>query len=78
MEMSAHFQEWLKVPITRKILVIFEPKTLPITISEAPFVTAIIDEISSGREVPTPTITTPVINEDILKESPIFSAAPVK
>ena len=65
-------------PKIRKMLVMLDPKTLPITISEEFFRTAIIEETSSGREVPIATIVTPVIKEGMPINFPIFSEALVK
>jgi len=61
-------------PTIKRILAIFEPTTLAVTISLAPFKTAAIDEASSGKEVPMATIVTPIIKGEIFKARPIFSA----
>jgi hypothetical protein len=55
-----------------------EPMMFPGTISELPALTDKTDEMSSGNEVPTETITTPTTNEDNPKRYPSVSAAPVK
>ena len=62
---------------TNRILVMFDPATFAITISEFPFKTALIDVAISGNEVPNATIVTPIIKEGILKNNPIFSAVSV-
>jgi hypothetical protein len=65
-------------PVINKILAMFAPKILPITISELPLVTESIDVTSSGKDVPTPIIKTPIINGGKFQYWPIFSAALVK
>jgi hypothetical protein len=60
------------------MLVMFEPITLPTTISEECLITAKIDEMSSGNEVPKATMETPIIKDGILKNIPIFSAESIK
>lgn len=65
-------------PKTSNIFAIFEPTTFPTTISDDLWITASIDDASSGSEVPILTMVTPIINGLILKNKPIFSAAVVK
>ena len=52
----------------------FEPITLPVTISDVPLNTEAIEVASSGNDVPKATIVTPIIKGEIPKDSPIFSA----
>ena len=66
------------MPKIKKILVIFEPTTLPTTISDEFLKTAKIEEISSGKEIPIATIVTPTIKAGKPKNKPIFSAECVK
>ncbi len=66
------------IPKTKNMFAMLEPTTFPATISDEPFITAIIDETNSGNDVPIATIVTPIMNEGILKKSPIFSAESVK
>jgi hypothetical protein len=66
------------IPKTKKILVIFEPNTLPITISLALDWTATKDETSSGSDVPTPTISTPTTKEGRPRAVPALSAPSTK
>ena len=49
-----------KTPITRKILAIFEPMTLPTAISLWPFLAAETVPANSGRLVPNATIVNPI------------------
>jgi len=65
-------------PTMRKILAIFDPKTLPKTISEELSKTATREERSSGREVPTDNNNTPTIKEGNRKNKPKTSAESVK
>src|SRR6056297_2842187 len=60
------------------MLVIFEPSTLPMTISEVPLATDTKEETSSGRLVPKPTIRTPITKGGRLKNVPISSADTIK
>jgi len=63
------------IPRTKRMFAIFDPTTLPITISDCPAKTAAIEEANSGKEVPNATIVTPIIKGEIPNESPISSAA---
>jgi len=63
---------------TRKILVMFEPKTFPITISEDFLIVDIMEITSSGREVPKPRTKTPITKGLILKYNPNRSAPSIK
>ena len=63
------------IPMTNNILVILDPITFPATISELPMFTAAIDEANSGKDVPNATTVTPMINGEMPKDKPIFSAA---
>ena len=72
------FANKVVIPRIKKILEMFAPKTLPSTISGWPLVLAIIPETNSGSDVPTATMTTPTINGESFRESPIRSAASVK
>ncbi len=65
-------------PIISKIFAMFEPTALATTISGTPLNTATKEEISSGKEVPAPTITTPTTNGESPAAKPIFSALPKK
>ena len=56
----------------------FEPTTFPATISELPWITAKIEEISSGREVPSATIVAPTTKYGRPTAMPTISAASVK
>ena len=56
----------------------FEPTTFPTTISDDPSKTAMIEEMSSGKDVPTATIVTPMMKAGNPKNKPIFSAEFVK
>jgi len=62
------------IPSIRNILVILEPVTFPATISGEPSNTAIIEEASSGNDVPAATRLMPIIKGDMPRERPIFSA----
>ena len=64
----------LGIPITNKILKIFEPKTFPRAISCFFVKAALTETTNSGKEVPRATIVTPTIKGEILKANPIFSA----
>jgi hypothetical protein len=48
------------VPITNKILKILLPTIFPIAIPTFPFLAAVTDVTSSGREVPKATIVSPI------------------
>jgi len=61
-----------EMPITKSMLAILEPIALAGTISVTPRKTAIIAEMSSGKEVPRPTMVTPIIKGEIPKDKPIF------
>ena len=61
-----------------KIFEIFAPMILPTKISEDCFCTEMIPEISSGNEVPIPTINTPITKVGKPKYVPIVSADLVK
>jgi len=63
-------------PTTRRIFAIFDPMAFAATISGAPCNMAEIPEISSGNEVPRPTITTPTTNGERPAAKPIFSEDP--
>ena len=54
-------------PSISKTFVMLDPTTFPATISELFCITAIIEEINSGRLVPIATIVTPTINGDSFK-----------
>ena len=56
--------------ITKRILAIFEPITLPTEISGDPFKTASIDTTSSQSDVPNPTTINPIKNSEILSFFP--------
>ena len=60
--------------VTRSILAILEPITLPKEISGDPFKTASIDTTSSQSEVPNPTTIKPIKNSEILSFFPIAIA----
>jgi len=64
-------------PSTKRIFVILEPMTFPTTISEDPENTEAMEVANSGKEVPKATIVTPIINGDIPKDRPTFSAASI-
>ncbi len=49
------------VPITNKILKIFEPTILPIAISAFPRLAAVTEVTNSGRDVPNATMVNPII-----------------
>jgi len=49
-------------PSTSSMLVIFEPITLPTTISDDPLITDSIEVDNSGNEVPNETSVTPITN----------------
>ena len=66
------------IPNPRNILVIFDPTTSPITISEDPAKTAKIAVSNSGKDVPTDTIVAPIIKAGIPRDNPISSADPEK
>lgn len=51
-------------PKISRILAIFDPTILPIMISSCLKNEAVIDEASSGREVPTATIVSPMMNSE--------------
>ncbi len=57
---------------------ILAPMMFPDKISDASFLTAMIPDISSGSEVPIPTINTPITKVGKPKYFPIVSAAIVK
>jgi len=57
---------------------VLDPRTFPNTYSFCPIITAIVEEINSGREVPTATIVAPMTNLGILKINPNFSAFSTK
>lgn len=61
-------------PNIKRRFAMFAPRTFPITISEALFVTESIEENNSGRLVPIAIIVIPMMNGDKLNERPIFSA----
>ena len=63
-----------QIPIISKIFAIFEPITFAATTSGTPLNIATKEEISSGKDVPTPTIVTPTIKGDKPRDSLIFSA----
>ena len=65
-------------PRIKNILEILAPSTFPITISEWPWAEAMMPDISSGKEVPIATITTPTIKGESFIDRPILSAASVK
>lgn len=56
------------------MLVMFDPTTFPMTISEVPAKTLATEVASSGNEVPNAIIVTPIIKGEIPKERPISSA----
>lgn len=60
------------------MLEMFAPITFPAKISEEPLFTEIIPEINSGKDVPIPTIKTPMTKLGKLKYFPIVSADFVK
>src|SRR6056297_2045170 len=60
------------------MLVMFDPSTLPMTISEAPVVTETKAETSSGKLVPNPIIRIPITKGGILKNVPTSSADIIK
>ena len=60
--------------VTKRILAIFEPITLPKEISGDPFKTASIDTTSSQSDVPNPTTINPIKNSEILSFFPIAIA----
>ena len=69
-------------PKTSPILAIFEPTALPTDKDELSFNAAVILTISSGKEVPPATITTPIANKETfnflprLTEPLIINSAP--
>ena len=50
------------IPITANELNMFEPSMLPTAISEFPFLAALSDTITSGRDVPSATALTAIIS----------------
>ena len=60
--------------VTKRILAIFEPITLPTEISGEPFKTASIETTSSQSDVPNPTTINPIKNSEILSFFPIAIA----
>ena len=66
------------IPNPRKILVMLDPMTSPITISDVPAFIANSAVNNSGRDVPTDTMVTPIMNAGMCMVNPIFSAEPVK
>jgi hypothetical protein len=65
-------------PTMRKILAMFDPRTLPKTISDELSKTATREERSSGRDVPMDNRSTPTIKEGKRKNNPKTSADSVK
>lgn len=65
-------------PVINNIFEILAPIILPVNISEDDFLTEITPEISSGNDVPMPTMKTPITKVGKLKYVPIFSAEVVK
>ncbi|OGZ92585.1 MAG: hypothetical protein A2549_03295 [Candidatus Staskawiczbacteria bacterium RIFOXYD2_FULL_37_10] len=63
-----------ETPTISKIFAIFDPIAFAATTSGTPLNTATKEEISSGKDVPTPTMVTPTIKGDKPRASPIFSA----
>lgn len=57
---------------------ILDPIILPGKISETPLLIDSMPEISSGKDVPIPTINTPITNEGSFSHEPIISADFVK
>ena len=53
------------IPKMNSMLNIFDPTTLPTAIPVSPFLAATIDVTSSGSDVPTATIVSPIIVSDI-------------
>ena len=64
------------VPITNKILKIFDPTMLPIAISQFPFFAAVTEVTSSGSDVPNATIVRPIKRSDKPSADAIVVAAP--
>lgn len=64
-------------PTISKILAILDPTAFAVTTSVTPFDIATKDEISSGKDVPRPTITTPTTKGDMPRDKPIFSELPI-
>ena len=58
----------------RRMFAMFEPMAFARTIVGSFKNTAIRDEVSSGSDVPNPTMTTPITKEDMPSLSPIRSA----
>ncbi len=56
------------------MLVMLDPNTLPTAISICPFNAAVVDTISSGSDVPMPTIVMPMINGGTPSEREITAA----
>lgn len=54
------------MPMTPRILKMFEPVMFPIAMSALPFLIAIIETASSGREVPMATADTAMMPVDML------------
>jgi hypothetical protein len=65
-------------PVISNIFEIFAPIIFPDNISEDCLLTEIIPEMSSGKEVPIPTIKTPITKVGNPKNLPIVSADFVK
>lgn len=62
------------MPMTSKMLAMFEPTTLLATMADSPLRTEIIEVATSGRDVPMLTMVTPTINWGIPMARPSFSA----
>ncbi len=60
------------------MFVMLEPTAVPTAISDAPWITDVMPATSSGREVPTATIVTPMRNGERPKANPIRSAVRTK
>ena len=65
-----------ETPTISKMFAIFEPIAFAATTSGTPLNTATKDEMSSGKDVPTPTMVTPTIKGDKPRESPILGLSP--
>ena len=72
------FESIAATPMIKNMFVMFDPITVPATISLLFCITAIMLDTSSGRLVPIATIVTPIMNFGIFRYSPIVSAESVK
>ena len=64
--------------ITRNMLAIFDPITLPNEMSGEPFIKASIETTSSQRDVPNPMTISPIKNSEIFSFLPIAIALEIR